>query len=350
MRAGLRSRPWVGLDVGSFSVKVLALLGGVGGTKHWEGEVLLPPASPNSDAPPSAETVGRAIARCMSEAGLSLRGVRGVSMGISGPDVIVKQIHLPLLDDTEVAPALRFEARKHLPFDPQSMILDYQIVARSATERKMDILLAAVAADHVERHLAPMRLLAIEPDILDAAPLALVNAITYGAETAQGAHVLLDIGHSASHLAIYQRGQPFFTRRLDFGGRHITRAISEGTQIPFEEAEEWKLAAGSDQPGFRVDWDSRELAAVVEGLRRDLVEELRRSLAFYRTQGQLPDPVRLQISGGSARLPGLTTQLGELMGCPVTLFNPLHDGQDGRGGRQVGPQFAQAFGLATRTA
>jgi type IV pilus assembly protein PilM len=193
----------------------------------------------------------------------------------------------------------------------------------------------------------------MEVDILDATPLALTNAAAHGPAMPTDPHVLLDIGHTSSHLMLYQRGQPFFSRRLDFGGRSLTRAIAAGARIPFEEAEEWKLAAGADQPGLRVDWDSRELEAVSDCLRSELVDELRRSFVFYRTQGKLPDPLRLSVSGGSARLPGLYARLGELLGEPVMMFDPL-EGFAGapRGGERPssGPQFAQALGLMARTA
>src|SRR5215470_3145387 len=183
MRSGLRSRPWAGLDVGSFSVKLLASQGGVAGARFWlaEAPIVSPDADP--DRPPPPEVTAKTIAECMSLAGLSPRSVRGVSLGISGPDVIVKQINLPLLDESEVGPALRFEARKHLPFDPQGMVIDYQILGRFASERKLDILLAAVSQQRMERMVAPLRLLGIEPDIVDAAPLALANAILSGSET-----------------------------------------------------------------------------------------------------------------------------------------------------------------------
>ena len=351
MRAGFRSRPWAGIDVGSFSVKVLAAQPGVGGPRYAAADVAFPVDDTDPDRPPSAETVAKVISECLAKAGFSPRSFRGVSLGIGGPDVIVKQISLPLLDESEVGPALRFEARKHLPFDPQGTILDYQVLGRYATERKLDILLAAVSNEHAERHMAPLRLLGIEPDILDAAPLALANAVVQSGDAHAAAHVLLDIGNGSSHLALYQRGEPFFSRRLDFGGRHLTRAISRGTEVPFEEAEEWKLAAGADRPGLRVDWESPELRAVSDCLRHDLVDELRRSFAFYRTQGRLPDPLRLWISGGSARLPGLAAHLGEMLGSPVQLFDPIPSPAGaGRGGpHAAGPQFAEAFGLALRT-
>lgn len=349
MRSGLRSRPWAGLDLGRFSVKLLALQPGVGGARFSAAEVVLPPGEALPDGGWPAETLARGINDAFSQAGVSMRSVRGISMGVAGPDVVVKHLSLPLLDDSEVAPALRFEARKHLPFDPQSMVLDYQILGRFPSERKLEILLAAVSQEHVDRIMAPMGILGIEPDIIDAAPLALANAMMAEDDTEPGAHVLVDIGESSSHLVLYQRGQPFFTRRLDFGGRQLTRAIAEGTQVPISEAEEWKLAVGADEPGLRVDWDSREMRAVLDALRRDLAEELRRSFAFYRTQGSLPDALRIWVSGGSARLPGLASRLGEILGTPVSLFDPF--ARLGRGSAELsGPQYAQAYGLALRSA
>jgi len=351
MRSGLRSRPWAGIDVGSFSVKLVAAQASVAGHRHWAAEQPFAAADADPERPPAPETIAHAISECFAKAGFSARSFRGVSLGIGGPDVIVKQISLPLLDESEVGPALRFEARKHLPFDPQGMIIDFQILSRSPTERRLEILLAAVSQEHADRHMAPLHLLGIEPDILDAAPLALTNAVVKDGESQSPAYVVLDIGNGASHLALYQRGEPFFSRRLDFGGRNLSRAIAEGTRVPFDEAEAWKLAWGADEPGLRVDWDSPELRAVSDALRRDLVDELRRSFAFYRTQGHLPDPLRLWLAGGSARLPGMAARLSEILGSPVQLFDPIQTLESSaRTAHPVGgPQFAQAYGLAMRT-
>src|SRR5438046_1010820 len=151
MRAGFRARPWVGLDVGSYSVKLLATHGpGLGG-HHRMAEVHLPASEGNG--PPSADEVARAIAEAFASAGLSTRHLRGVTMGISGSDVILKQISLPLIEDGEVRGALRFEARKHLPFDPQAMVIDYQVLGRYLSEKRLDVLLAAVSQAHLDAHL-----------------------------------------------------------------------------------------------------------------------------------------------------------------------------------------------------
>jgi type IV pilus assembly protein PilM len=352
MRAGIRSRPWAGIDVGSFSVKLLALQAGVGGSRYWMAEAPLPKPGMEPDRVHSKEVVARAIADCMTQVGMTPRSFRGVTLGISGSDVIIKQITLPLLDDAEVGSALRFEARKHLPFDPSGMIIDYQILGRYASTKKLDVLLAAVSSDHVERELQPLRTLGMDADIVDATPLALTNALAQMNPEEHEPFLMVDLGHTVSHLTLYQRGEPYFTRRLEFGGQKLSAAIAKELRIPVDEAEEWKLAAGSDEPGFKVDWSSREMGAMMQSLQHDLVDELRRSFAFYRTVGNLPESLKLWVSGGCARLPGLSARLSEMLATPVLLFDPLAALPGFVRRTDAGaaaPQFAQALGLALRT-
>ena len=349
MKSGLTSRPWVGVDLGGFSVKILATMGGVGGVRTWLHEK--PITLPEKDRTTAAgrDAVARIFAEALSEAGLSLRGLHGITLGVSGPDVILKQIHLPLMDESEVASALRFEARKHLPFDIQNMVIDFQVLNRSVSEKKMELLLAAVPQERLDRAMAPFRMLGLEADIVDAAPLALANALFSQVDPGKEAHLMLDLGHSSSHLLLYQRSQPFFARRLDFGGRTLTEAVARGMKVPFEEAEEWKVSAGSDRPGFRVDWHLPEMGFILDSLRFQLLDEVRRSLAFYRTIGTLPESFSLWLSGGSARLPGLADRLQELLECPVRIFNPMESLSGADGHPAVAPQFAQAYGLSLRS-
>src|SRR5437667_280136 len=132
-----------------------------------------------------------------------------------------------------------------------------------------------------ERHLAPLRLLGAEPSILEATPLALTNALLEGGGGNGDARALLDIGYTSSHLTLYQPESPYFTRRLDFGGHQLTRAIAAARGIPLVEAETWKLAAGAAVPGGDAPWEGPEWQAMLDCLRTELMAELKRSFAFY---------------------------------------------------------------------
>ena len=65
MRAGFRSRPWAGIDVGTFSVKLLATQQVVGGMRYWIAEQALPPAE--NGKPHAPDLVAHAIARVTAD-------------------------------------------------------------------------------------------------------------------------------------------------------------------------------------------------------------------------------------------------------------------------------------------
>ena len=127
----------MGLDLGTYSVKLLALQPGVGTPRVAAAEALY--SSTPGENGPAPDAVARAVSECADRAEVSLRSVRGVTLGIAGPDVIVKQVQLPLMDEAEVGPALRFEARKHLPFDPLAMVIDFQVLGRYVSERRIEV-------------------------------------------------------------------------------------------------------------------------------------------------------------------------------------------------------------------
>jgi len=339
------SGSWAGLDIGSYSVKLVTLL--PGGSRLRHAEAIIPRAGANEE-PPTASILAGLIDDCMSRTEQSPRSFRGITVGVSGPDVIVKQISLPFMDESEIPGALRFEARKHLPFDIDSMVLDHQVLGRNPSERKLEVLLATVSQARLERALAPLRELGVEAGIVDAAPLALANALLQATERdsagADAVRLLLDVGHRESWLSLGHDGHPLFTRRLDWGGERLTAAVAVATGAPLDKAEAWKVDAGSSLTQAAPE------AAAARKVVEALGEELRRSFAFYRTIAELPESFTLRLSGGTARLAGLAERLGEIVGVPVSAFSPLDASERGTRVTTGGPQYAQAYGLALRAA
>lgn len=342
MKIGMRARPWAGLDIGAYSVKLVALSPGGRGFRCAEAIV---PRNAAGDESPAPKVLAGLIDECMTRVDLGPRAFSGISVGVSGPDVIVKQLTLPLMDESEIANALRFEARKHVPFDVQSMVLDHQVLARNTSERKLDLLLAAVSQQRLERALAPLRELGVEADIVDASPLALANALGAAAREdlpAGEPQLLLDLGHHGSWLTLRQSAQPFFARRLEWGGAHLTRAVAAALGGALERADAWKLdAAATLANGSREAMGARRAVDELAG-------EVRRSLAFYGTLAHLPESMSLRVSGGTTRLAGIATRLGENLGLPAVPFSPLDAFERAARVSVAGPQFVQAYGLALR--
>jgi type IV pilus assembly protein PilM len=345
MRLGMGSGVWAGLDIGTYSVKLVTLHPGGSRARYAEAVI---PRGLASDEPAAPAMLAGLIDDCMSRTDQSPRSFRGISVGVSGPDVIVKQLSLPFMDEAEIPGALRFEARKHLPFDIDTLVLDHQVLGRNTAERKLEVLLATVSQARLDRALAPLRELGVEAGIVDAAPLALANALAQAATRDivddSDVRLLLDVGHRESWLALRHEGHPLFTRRLDWGGAKLTDAVAAATGSSVDRAEGWKLDAGASlaQPGAE--------AAAARAMVESLGEELRRSFAFYRTFAELPETLTLHLTGGTARLAGLPERLSEIAGVTVTPFSPLDVLERGARIPAGGPQYAQAYGLALRAA
>jgi Tfp pilus assembly PilM family ATPase len=184
----------------------------------------------------------------MTRIQLSPRGLRGLSIGVSGSDVIVKQVPLPLMDESEGGGCAALRGQEAPAVRRAALVLDHQVLGRNTVERRLDVLLATVSQQRLERMLAPLRELGVEADIVDAAPLALSNALThwFGREPAGDGEVrlLLDLGHRGSWLTLRQKSQPFFARRLDWGGAQLTQAIAASLGGSLERADAWKLDPG----------------------------------------------------------------------------------------------------------
>jgi len=345
MKLGMGARPWAGLDIGAYSVKLVALH--PGGARGRYAEAAIPRALAAED-PPAPAILAGLVDDCMSRIGVAPRGFGGISISVSGPDVIVKQIPLPMMDETEIAGALKFEARKHLPFDVQTLVLDHQVLGRNPSERRLDVLLATVSQQRLEQSLAPLRELGLEAAIVDAAPLALANGLVHALSRDPAgdgeARLLLDLGHRASWLTLRQKGLPFFSRRLDWGGARLADAVAGTVNGSRDIAESWKIDPASTLLG-----DSPESLAAREAVEQ-LGDEVRRSLAFYGTLAPIPANLSVHVSGGTSRIGGLCETLAQRLGLAVAPFSPLDGIERGARVHAGGPQFALAYGLALRAA
>src|SRR5881628_201948 len=78
MNIGLRTRPWAGLDIGEYSIKLVALQPGVAGARHFVAEA--PVVRDRESTAPSAEQLARTIDECFSRAGVTSRSIGGITL------------------------------------------------------------------------------------------------------------------------------------------------------------------------------------------------------------------------------------------------------------------------------
>ncbi len=239
---------------------------------------------------------------------------RQVVTAVGGHDVIIKMIEMDRMPEADARQVLPFEAERHVPFDIQSVQLDFQILSGQAEEGKMNILLVAVKRDLVQDKLALLGDAGLEPRIIDVDAFALHNAFEYNhPEVKRGVVGLVNVGHEMTNVNILVDGVPILTRDIPFGSRRIREDLQRERGFTAEEAED--LVQGRTE--------FADLAIFVERGVEEVAMGVERAAAFLMTQESGDGLGRIFLSGGGARIPGLAAALSQRMGIETRMASPF---------------------------
>ncbi len=300
------------IDVGSSSVKIVCL-------EHRRGEsevIGLALAEVSSSAPGGGDALERqrpvvsAINQALSSAGIDPARAGTIVTAVSGASVSVKHVAFPDMTDRELAESVRWEAKKHLPFDPQNVDLDYQRLRREDVESGEDthVLLGAAQDGVLRSHLRDLAEAGIEPSIVDLAPTALITEVDEEGLLNGQTVAVADLGHSSASLSVYTRGGLFFSRSISISSKQ----------------ESWL---------------------------EHVLTEVRFSLTFYNNETGRKGIGSLYLAGGRSLESGVVARFAETLGVATELMDPLAavgafqlDGDI----EAQSPRFALAMGLARR--
>ena len=298
----------VALDVGSYAVRAVELSVG-GGEPVLErfAQVVLPPGAVDRGEVVETAAVTAAVRRLWSEGGL--RG-RRVVLGVANQRVIVRQAEFPAMSEEELSSALQFEAQELIPIPVEDAILDFQVLEEtrgSEGDARMRVLLAAAQRDMVRAHLAAVEGAGLAVSAVDVIPFALVRALApptlgLGEPTAEA---IVSIGVGVTNIVVHEQGEPRFVRILLLGGSDVTAAIARELDVGADEAEELKRRADPSSDDAAV----AQAGRVVADRMAPLVEEVRGSLDYYRSQPQSLPVTRVLLTGGASRTAGLVERL-----------------------------------------
>ncbi len=171
----------------------------------------------------------------------------------------------------------------------------------------------------------------------------------------------IDMGGGSTSLSIFIKKHMIFADTVRMGGDHVTSDISQGLQIPMQDAERIKtrfggvMATGIDDREIielesdTGDWhhDRRtisraELIGVMRPRVEEILEEVRARLDAAGFD-HLPSQ-RIVLTGGASQLPGLDGLASRILGNQVRLGRPLR--VQGLPQSACGPSFAACVGLS----
>ena len=312
----------VGLDIGSTSIKIIALGSRKGSGPRPIMAQNLVPLSEDQEADAS-----EAIKSAMAALRLP---VRTVNVGVSGQWVIMRVVEMPALKPAEVKQALPFEAQRYLPFNVQDVVIDGEVLG-PADENKLWVLIVACKKELLERRIDWIRRAGLDLALIDVDALALANSFLEQSDgrKIEGTRAVLNVGARLANLVIFQGSIPYLVRDIPWGGEKLYRSIAE--QLGVEPL------AINDQ--FVKGESTPELLGAVKTASEALVTEVQLSFDYFENRFGHP-PEEIFISGGLSQLSLFLDALKSHLTQAVNTWMPV-SGLSG--------QFAVAYGLALRT-
>ncbi|MEJ2539790.1 MAG: type IV pilus assembly protein PilM [Gemmatimonadota bacterium] len=338
-----RKKTTVGLDIGSGFVKVVEV--DHSGDQPEVRRVAMRPLLPDTIV--EGEVMDHALVSDTVSGLFQEVGIKGrdVVTGVGGHDVIIKKIEMDRMSESDAKDVIRWEAEQHVPFDINSVELDFQVLNPGAEGVRMDVLLVAAKRELVDNKLGLLHDAGVSPHVIDVDAFALHNAFEFNYPNAmEGIVALVNVGHEVTNVNILEDGVPILTRDIPFGSRRVREDLQRERGLTSEQAE--AVVQGRDSVAG--------LEQVVEAAADEVGVGIERAAAFLMTRQSGEGLGAIYVSGGGARIPGMAEALTRRMSVQTHQINPFErvpvDPEAGAGLNleEAAPMLLLSLGLALR--
>jgi type IV pilus assembly protein PilM len=313
----------VGLDIGSFALKLIELKPKKKGKEiSYElvslGYEPVPYQSIVEGSIMDSTAVADAIQHVFLE---SKTKINSISFGVSGSSVIVKRIEVQRLNPNEMHEHILWEARPHIPFTPEEVNIDYEVLeASDVPPDRVAVILAATKKEKLNDYLNVIAIANKNPEIVDLESFAILNSVLVNYEMYQDRCIaIINIGASITNVMIAKSGNPVFVRDIAFGGNQFTDLIQKELNLKYEKAEALKK-------GRQVESVSpAAVKPVLNLILNELKTEIRKTFEFYRsntTEGRIDN---ILLSGGTANMDSIIDFFSQEFDIPVEIVNPFNN-------------------------
>ncbi len=335
----------VGLDIGSRTIKVIEL------NREGKKFALKAAGAVGYSTPVNIESLkdekemgnlAGVIKKLLSEARISSKDV---AISLPETQVYTRLMKFPLLNDQEIASAVKWEAEEYIPIPIRDAIVEHRILERQehSSPPQVLVLLVAVLRSQVEKYMKVLGMVNLNVVGVETELMSLVRSLA--PESAPS--MIIDFGAHSTDLAITRNQELFFSRSIPSAGDAFTRAVAQSMGVSQEQAEQYKRTYGllEDQLEGKV---GKSLTPIF----RVVIEEIKKTIHYYQLETKGEAPTSIIVTGGSAGIPGLTVMLTKLVGLEVVMGNPFSrvavDPSSAKSLVNYAPIYSIAVGLAMR--
>jgi len=287
-------------------------------------------------------TLSQIIKKLHAEARVSSKNV---AISIPEPLVFTRTIKFPLLTDSEIASAVRWEAEQYIPIPVSEAVIQHTILSRNEKSSPPEVLVLLVAAPKtvVEKYTKVIQIAGLNTIAVETELIAVTRALAPPDKTV----LLIDLGASSTNIAISNMGLLSFSRSIPIAGEAFTRAITQGLGVTLEQAEEYKKVYGLTSSQLEG-----KIKGALDPVLRLVVDEIKKAISYYLTEEKGETPASLIITGGTSGMPEIISVFSDLLGLEVSVGNPFAkikmDPETLKKIAPYSPLYGVAVGLAMR--
>ena len=302
---------FIGIDVGSNAVRLVQLR--KTGDKYSLvsfGSAQLPPNVSQSDSKLDMQKVAQVIQQLVRSSKVN---TKNVVTALPGSSVFSTVIKMPPMSQQELSQAVKYQAEQNIPLKVEDVRIDWQIVRKNNETGESAVMVVAAPKTKVDRIMDLFGMSEMDVIYLETTPIATARALS---NTTDPLFMIVDIGGSKTELTIVENGVVTHVRTLPSAGYALTRSIAQNLGLDGTQAEQFKQKFGLSQDKLEG-----QVLKSMKPILGTVVDEIQRSMKFYQDQygGNVG---RIVLTGGSSRMPELTSYLKSLLNIEVVYGNP----------------------------
>jgi type IV pilus assembly protein PilM len=295
---------YAAVDIGTYSIKILEIVADQGIHTLTKFHI------ERSEEKIDKKNIQKQVFHALEKVQLA---TKDVYISLSGPNAIVRFIHMPTMNEEALQKSLAFEADKYMPFSVDDVYINSTILQKKSIDNdKMSVLFAAAKKEVIDQRLQIMKDFGLNVALVDIDAFAIFNAfLLSGVEIKKDeSYAILNIGNMYTNTIIGKGETPFFCRDIQIGGDYIVKEALLKSELTYEQL-------------FKKDVDNDKIKE--DALRMPvlkLLDEIRLSFGYYENQyGVSVDNVF--VSGGFSLFPGILEVLQDALGVSIQKWDPM---------------------------
>lgn len=339
----------LGIDIGSRCIKAVEIVPTARGWELANAAVTECPREAVKDgAIVNIVEVSHVIRTMLREAGIK---ATGAICGISGSQVIVRQVQFPRMPEAALRKSIRYEASKYISSSMEDSVVEFEITGEAEDSSQMNVWLVAAPREMIDSRVSVLESAGLEPLVIDVEAFSLIRSLVEFSSSDKYLRqtvALVDMGASHTDVNVVSRGEFALTRNIPIAGDSFTNAIRGLAGASFEDAEQMKLEMADGCPLDQINSaqpDNRTWK-VVQPLLDELIREIRRSINYYHSQfpeGSVDLFVgKIVLTGGSARMRGMDAYISSKLNVPTEIADVFKQSAISTG--RVAPAFVEEHG------